>query len=232
MPAEIPQTFLAQICDNPADDTVRLVFADWLEEHGEPERAEFIRVQCELAKTPKPKPPRMLGVMARLAIPVLGPKLATGALEDYKARLERWALLSGRERALLRQIRDANRFGFPDDRPRWSFYLGRHAERMPDINTAQLSRGFADAIACDSRIFFAALGDFLCHPLSAIWFINLAIRIEIDPPGEGYDWQAYEYRGQEEDYHDLIASEPTRAELMGSIAEVLSSRDYSVDGRM
>lgn len=40
--------FLAAVRANPADDTVRLVFADWLDDHGEPERAEFIRVQCEL----------------------------------------------------------------------------------------------------------------------------------------------------------------------------------------
>src|SRR5215471_10732796 len=32
------------------DDTSRFVFADWLEEHGRPERAEFFRVQCELAR--------------------------------------------------------------------------------------------------------------------------------------------------------------------------------------
>src|SRR5262245_30857565 len=30
------------------DDTPRLVYADWLDEHGDPNRAEFIRVQCEL----------------------------------------------------------------------------------------------------------------------------------------------------------------------------------------
>src|SRR5262249_2510835 len=33
---------------SPADDTVRLAFADWLDEHNEPERAEFIRVQIQL----------------------------------------------------------------------------------------------------------------------------------------------------------------------------------------
>jgi uncharacterized protein (TIGR02996 family) len=42
--------FLAAIRDNPEDDLPRLIYADWLEEHGEPERAEFIRVQCELAR--------------------------------------------------------------------------------------------------------------------------------------------------------------------------------------
>jgi uncharacterized protein (TIGR02996 family) len=35
---------------NPDDDTLRLVIADWLEENDQPARAEFIRVQIELAR--------------------------------------------------------------------------------------------------------------------------------------------------------------------------------------
>jgi uncharacterized protein (TIGR02996 family) len=45
--------FLADILEHPDDDLPRLVYADWLEEHGDEEaraRAEFIRVQCELAR--------------------------------------------------------------------------------------------------------------------------------------------------------------------------------------
>jgi uncharacterized protein (TIGR02996 family) len=40
--------FLRAVAAAPDDDTPRLVFADWLDEHGEPKRAEFIRVQCEM----------------------------------------------------------------------------------------------------------------------------------------------------------------------------------------
>ena len=43
---------LQAVIENPDDDAPRLVFADWLENHGERERAEFIRVQIELAKLP------------------------------------------------------------------------------------------------------------------------------------------------------------------------------------
>jgi uncharacterized protein (TIGR02996 family) len=43
---------LQAIIENPDDDARRLVYADWLEDHGESERAEFIRVQIELAKLP------------------------------------------------------------------------------------------------------------------------------------------------------------------------------------
>jgi uncharacterized protein (TIGR02996 family) len=43
--------FLRAIFEAPDDDAPRLVYADWLEENGDPFRAEFIRVQCELART-------------------------------------------------------------------------------------------------------------------------------------------------------------------------------------
>jgi uncharacterized protein (TIGR02996 family) len=41
---------LRAVLADPADDTARLVLADWLEEAGDGERAEFIRVQVELAQ--------------------------------------------------------------------------------------------------------------------------------------------------------------------------------------
>lgn len=44
--------FTRSILDDPADDTRRLAFADWLDENGEPERAEFVRVQITLSKKP------------------------------------------------------------------------------------------------------------------------------------------------------------------------------------
>jgi uncharacterized protein (TIGR02996 family) len=46
------EAFLRAIFDAPDDDTPRLVYADFLEENGEPERAELIRVQCELSRLP------------------------------------------------------------------------------------------------------------------------------------------------------------------------------------
>ncbi len=47
------QGFLDNIAAHPDDDAVRLIFADWLEEHGNGARAEFIRVQVERAGLPK-----------------------------------------------------------------------------------------------------------------------------------------------------------------------------------
>jgi uncharacterized protein (TIGR02996 family) len=47
-PANLQDAFLAAIRDDPEEDAPRLIFADWLEEQGDP-RGEFIRVQCALA---------------------------------------------------------------------------------------------------------------------------------------------------------------------------------------
>jgi uncharacterized protein (TIGR02996 family) len=41
---------MAAIVADPDDDTVRLAAADFLEEHGDPDRAAFVRVQVELAR--------------------------------------------------------------------------------------------------------------------------------------------------------------------------------------
>lgn len=45
--------FLADICESPDEDTPRLVFADWLDDHNEPDRAAFIRAQCSTAARQK-----------------------------------------------------------------------------------------------------------------------------------------------------------------------------------
>src|SRR4051812_25441081 len=44
------EAFLAEIRASPEDDVPRLVFADWLEDHGDPARAEFIRAQVQMAR--------------------------------------------------------------------------------------------------------------------------------------------------------------------------------------
>lgn len=45
------EAFLSDIGSRPDEDAPRLIYADWLEEYGaQPDRAEFIRVQIELAR--------------------------------------------------------------------------------------------------------------------------------------------------------------------------------------
>jgi uncharacterized protein (TIGR02996 family) len=43
------------ILDAPDDDAPRLVYADWLDEHGDPERAEFIRLEVKRFRKGRPR---------------------------------------------------------------------------------------------------------------------------------------------------------------------------------
>jgi uncharacterized protein (TIGR02996 family) len=70
------QDFLAPIIDRPDADQPRLIYADWLDEQGECDRAEFVRVGCALAALPREN---------------------GGAPLDE----EKWAALQRRERELL-----------------------------------------------------------------------------------------------------------------------------------
>jgi len=58
---------LATIAMNPDEDASRLVYADWLDEHGDPERAEFIRAQIAEhpnAHTKDDLPPAQVAALA------------------------------------------------------------------------------------------------------------------------------------------------------------------------
>jgi uncharacterized protein (TIGR02996 family) len=57
------EAFLQAIREAPDDDAPRLVYADWLDENGQPERADFIRYQIELTSPPQHRsvPPRGRG---------------------------------------------------------------------------------------------------------------------------------------------------------------------------
>jgi uncharacterized protein (TIGR02996 family) len=52
----LPQAFLDVIVANIDDDSPRLMYADWLDEQGDADRAEFIRVQVERARLPARAP--------------------------------------------------------------------------------------------------------------------------------------------------------------------------------
>jgi uncharacterized protein (TIGR02996 family) len=54
------KAFLQAILENPDDDSPRLIFADWLEERGDKERAEFIRVGCAKAQLAHDDPQRLM----------------------------------------------------------------------------------------------------------------------------------------------------------------------------
>src|SRR4051794_32461983 len=52
------RAFLQAIAEAPDDDAPRLVFADWLQDEGDADRAEFVRAQCALARIAADDPRR------------------------------------------------------------------------------------------------------------------------------------------------------------------------------
>lgn len=65
------ESFVASMRDNPADDTARLAFADWLDERGEHDRAELIRVQVARARL-NPRPVLRVWQQIHVTAPVHG----------------------------------------------------------------------------------------------------------------------------------------------------------------
>jgi uncharacterized protein (TIGR02996 family) len=72
----------AGIVEAPDADGPRLVYADWLEEHGQPQRAELIQAQCRLEALPEASPARA-GLAARVS------ELLATHREEWEAGLPR-----------------------------------------------------------------------------------------------------------------------------------------------
>ncbi len=63
--------FLAEIIVHPDDDAPRLIYADYLDEHGESEHAAFIRVQIELAHAIPEEMPERIAELRRRELELL-----------------------------------------------------------------------------------------------------------------------------------------------------------------
>lgn len=72
--------FVEAIQADPDGDGPRLAFADWLDDHGEPARAELIRVQCEDARRPSDALKRRAGEL----LGVLGETWPSELLGDWR----------------------------------------------------------------------------------------------------------------------------------------------------
>jgi uncharacterized protein (TIGR02996 family) len=108
----------------------RLEYADWLDEHGDPAKAEFIRVQCELARLANHRPN--------------GTAVAVGRFPQQEWKDE-WDALRRRERELL-QGRWKKWAAFPE-----ALIACRHDERnelAPGHASIIWRRGFVEEIHC------------------------------------------------------------------------------------
>jgi uncharacterized protein (TIGR02996 family) len=130
--------FVAAIRAEPEEDTPRLAMADWLDEHDEPVRAEFIRVQCELAR----RWPNWDGIPA-------DDSLARGGDYDALRRREQFLLVSNELEWL------------------WAFapIVGKLiAGRVVDgseIDPPLFHRGFVELVVCDAEDWIACAANVL-----------------------------------------------------------------------
>jgi uncharacterized protein (TIGR02996 family) len=80
------EAFLHDIIEHPDDDTPRLVYADWLEDNGDPERAEFIRVQIRLVREPDNHPERQAWLKREKTLLRAGRKRWAAALQGTRGQ--------------------------------------------------------------------------------------------------------------------------------------------------
>lgn len=136
--------FIAAICDKPDDDLPRLVYADWLDGCGpndcrepEPERAEVIRVQCELAAMNNYSDLVAAESVAR-ATSGAGLLKKDGTIDKRRMpktptpNLERFAALRRREDELKRIVCNPHTLG----------------DLLPGAHSAEYRRGFLHTIRC------------------------------------------------------------------------------------
>jgi uncharacterized protein (TIGR02996 family) len=91
------RAFLDDVAAHPEEDGPRLVYADWLEDNGQPHRADLIRVQCRLARMDECDP-------ERLPLEQREADLLCVHEKEWASGLPAWAL----------ENRHAFRRGFPD----------------------------------------------------------------------------------------------------------------------
>jgi uncharacterized protein (TIGR02996 family) len=92
---------LRAIVEEPESDDLRLIYADWLQDHGDPARAEFIRLQVRLATLDEDDPAR--------------PDLEDREEDLLAAHRERWLAGLPRDRCSVNANQPTFRRGFIDE---------------------------------------------------------------------------------------------------------------------
>jgi uncharacterized protein (TIGR02996 family) len=139
---------LAAVLANPDEDTPRLVYADWLQENDQPERAEFIRGQVDVA-------------VVEASLGYLTP--ASGRRQGA-ARGEWLGELPGLE------LFEGNRYGtFPGDtRVGWRRQHVPGSPPQPEI-VAEFRRGFVAEVRCTGNDWFKHAAAILAaHPVRRV----------------------------------------------------------------
>jgi uncharacterized protein (TIGR02996 family) len=131
---------LAAIRQSPEDDAPRLVYADWLDEHGDPDRAEFIRLQIEI--DPYRRSDTDLDLWRRA---VIDRRLDDPVPSEFPPEFHRYAALARHEHDLLK----ARRW-------EWLAPLASVDEDYASHLTVAFCRGFAEEVSFTASAFLEA----------------------------------------------------------------------------
>lgn len=205
---------LAAIAAAPDDDTPRLVFADWLDEHGDHDRAALIRLQVELARLP---------VTADLYIDPETQERTEGDGPD--------AVLRRRQEELLRSVQPVD--------PEYATGSGcllpaRLAWAMPvALDPAErgweFHRGFVDVVACAAADWLdhgKAMG--AAHPVTTVrlrtWPAGWPSDLRIKPDGSGLGCDLFPgvtFHPPDEDWQIERVSEHGQAPTISALRDLV-----------
>jgi len=139
------EALLSAIQAAPADDAPRLVYADWLDESGEPDFAEFIRLQIEL--DPLERLPDT--DEARYQRAVIRRRLDTPVPDHFPPEMHQFARLARREGELVKAHRS-----------HWIGPLGAVEDDYGSHLRVNFRRGFAEEVAIATTTFLES-GDLI-----------------------------------------------------------------------
>jgi len=171
--------FIRAICEDPENDSLRLAFADYLEESGESEYSEFIRVQCELASM-TPCPTCSGCGLHRYKDFADGVANFSDSLPCFRCEGKGWRdperlyTLRRRELKLLA--------GTAGNLRRWKWVGGADAPLNNNRIQYKFRRGFVEKIACTAADF-ERHGDEICR-CQPVREVNIT-----DPAQASYGWK-------------------------------------------
>lgn len=181
------RTLISLVCRYPTSNAPRLAFACWCAANGEPERAEFTRVQCELASPRCRKP-----VYRQLYNHDLYGNMPVDAVCEACQRCDlcrQIPVLQQRERELWRNS---------GDKGWWDTVPGSYRstlDRDTQISTAEgwifvVRRGFVSSLTCSAADFLQH-GDYVVseHPVERVAMpTGMAYGVYKDLRVEGGSW--------------------------------------------
>lgn len=214
------EAFMEQIRAAPEDDTVRLVYADWLQDHDDPGLARFIRLQVELAQIPTGNVP---GRDANVSLLYEARDLLDGRVTDdhkwwpFRLGTSAWFKVRAQGTAECLVEYEAQNLG-PNGFTQMLVFRRGFVDRaylnatdlVGALCSSCLGNGYLqtflrnpktnrrERVVCNRCLGAKRLGgcaEYLFeHPLTSLAVWDVGAMVEFEPPGPDYGWQAYGYR--------------------------------------